>query len=99
MMITLYLKEKTDFFSHLKDMHDTEIVHNDDLVYKLGGLLLKHILQVIVNASTIESVHEEFYNKFNQAEQITDNGIYVHAVGMYPSVSMMNHSCNTNIAN
>ncbi|GLV36666.1 SET and MYND domain containing class 4 member 1 [Carabus blaptoides fortunei] len=99
MMITLYLKEKTDFFSHLKTAQNMDTFVYDELVYKVGGLLLKHILQVIVNASTVEAVHDEFYSKFHQAEQVTDNGIYVHAVGMYPSVSMMNHSCNTNIAN
>lgn len=93
----LYLKSKTDFFNYLRTVPTVPSGDEEELEVLIGGILLRHLLQVIANASVIEDVSEEFVRKFDTSEQITNDGYYVRATGIYPSVSMMNHSCDTNI--
>lgn len=99
MILTLYLKTKTDYFQYIKEKNDCLVDKNDDeLSLIIGTNLLKHMLQIISNASTIEGVKNNFYDNFTILKQLKDTGKLVNGVAIYPSVSMMNHSCETNIS-
>lgn len=99
-MIISYLKDKTGFFPALRDKYQEFVLKSEEEVAReMGGVLLKHILQVICNASIIEGVKEEFFRKFNSAEEIKESGMLVQGTGLFPSVSLMNHSCDSNVKN
>lgn len=59
----------------------------------IGGKLTKHIAQISCNSSIIE--HYDIDS--NDSESIPEKLNQV-ACGMYPAVSMMNHSCKTNVS-
>lgn len=99
MILTLYLKTKTDYFQFIKDKNNCFVNTNDDeLSIIVGTNILKHMFQVILNASTIVDVRNNFYDSFKILKQLESTGKFVKGVGIYTSVSIMNHSCNTNIS-
>lgn len=59
--------------------------------FTLGGLYLKHILQLICNGHAISRTEVNFKNGSYYTEEKRI------ATGIYPSVSLMNHSCSPNI--
>nr|XP_022900036.1 SET and MYND domain-containing protein 4-like [Onthophagus taurus] len=82
-----YLEKETEFFSYAKQKMNS--ISLEDLKTKCGGLLLRHILQLSGNASLIQhwiKNEDRIPSEYNQI-----------ACGIYPAVSMMNHSCNPNI--
>ncbi|KAF2906131.1 hypothetical protein ILUMI_00047 [Ignelater luminosus] len=85
-VIILYLKKKTEFFNWLTEQPKFLEENVDDLIIHLGGLLTRHIAQFQCNSSTI------FHKNLNSYD---DTPV---ACAIYPSVSMMNHSCKPNIA-
>lgn len=86
--IVRYLELKTDFFEHLLKVGFTK-----NVVELIGFFLVKHMAQLSCNASVIE--HWQYDIK--DIEGFIDKGSPV-ASGIYPSVSLMNHSCKPNIA-
>ncbi|XP_012153884.1 protein-lysine N-methyltransferase SMYD4 isoform X2 [Megachile rotundata] len=100
MMLTIYLSEYTNFFETtnlenclISKFSDNAFNSNFNISTKIGkhlyvsSLLLRYIHQLTVNAAGI--IHS------NVIED--DVQINIVATGIYPSASMMNHSCNPNI--
>lgn len=83
---------RTAFFSWLSENPLYAKKNVLELIDLVGNLLVKHIAQIICNASIIEHW---------QTEQNNCSSIPLSAqvaCGMYPSVSMMNHSCKSNVS-
>lgn len=85
-MVILYLKDKTEFFNWLVKQPKFLGEDVDELITYVGGLLTRHIAQFQCNSSTIFHKNLSSYNDIPVA------------CAIYPSVSMMNHSCKPNIA-
>ncbi|CAG7833348.1 unnamed protein product [Allacma fusca] len=66
-------------------------------VYTVGGVLLKHICQLICNAHAITSIAADHHLQFFSVTTTQESQIRI-ASAIYPSASMMNHSCDPNIA-
>ncbi|KAI2800158.1 hypothetical protein BLOT_014071, partial [Blomia tropicalis] len=70
-------------------------IHNYDEELFVGGILLRHILQLVTNAHSISL----FYNfNSNDDKFFQDNFKDVRiASAIYPTVSLLNHSCDPNV--
>lgn len=107
-MLTLYLSKYTDYFKILNvrdciasKFFDSTYKLNNDLLTEddkrlyVSSLLLRHTLQLISNGHAITRLSAIATNKdkllIEQRDRI--------ATAIYPSASMMNHSCDPNIMN
>ena len=62
----------------------------DDQVHYVGGLLLRHIVQLVSNAHAVTELLEDEAGSVEQARLAT---------AIYPAASLMNHSCVPRIVN
>lgn len=86
--ITYYLKEYTSFFDWLLAHPLCPKGSLSELIPFVGGLLIKHMAQLTFNSSVID----EF------AKDVPFSQDVVHfATGLFPAVSVLNHSCDFNI--
>ncbi|XP_054004754.1 SET and MYND domain-containing protein 4-like isoform X1 [Hylaeus anthracinus] len=105
-MLTIYLSEYTDFFktNNLNDClvkkfsdrsfnSNFNILTNNDKQLYVSSLLLRYILQLICNGHAIVTSN----TLLNKNDSFMDQDIV--GTGIYPSASMMNHSCDPNIIN
>ncbi|XP_064489863.1 SET and MYND domain-containing protein 4-like [Ornithodoros turicata] len=60
----------------------------------VGGLLLRHILQLVCNAHAITSIESDAVKEDDVV--VTSAQVRV-ATAIFPSASLMNHSCNPNV--
>ena len=104
-MLTVYLSEYTDFFK-INDLDhclvqkfsdntfnsNFNIVTEYDKQLYVSSLLLRYILQLICNGHAITTSN----TLSNESDASMDQENIV-ATGIYPSASMMNHSCDPNI--
>ncbi|XP_017890867.1 SET and MYND domain-containing protein 4-like [Ceratina calcarata] len=105
-MLTIYLSEYTNYFE-VNDIEDSLMTKFSDRSFNsnfdtstdanrrlyISCLLLRHILQLISNGHAIPRSDA----LLNTSDFSTDDDIV--ATGIYPSASMMNHSCDPNIIN
>jgi len=104
-MLMMYLSNYTDFFKvvNLKECLISKFYNdfNGDLAIEgneqlyVSSVLLKHILQLISNGHAITKINAIADNKNKLFLQQQDR----IATAIYPSASMMNHSCDPNIIN
>lgn len=107
-MLTQYLELHTDFLDNvdldaklIQKFSDKDSGIPFDVGDKnskklfLGSLLLRHMLQLIANGHAITRLNLINAEKENVVEEQQERV----AVGIYPSVSMMNHSCDPTILN
>ncbi|XP_043594924.1 SET and MYND domain-containing protein 4-like isoform X2 [Bombus pyrosoma] len=106
-MLTIYLLKYTNFFqsSNLEDCLKKKfpnnslntsfniLTTNDEQLY-VSSLLLRYILQLIANGHAITKSNT-LLSKNDSSMKQQD----IVATGIYPSASMMNHSCDPNIIN
>ncbi|KAF5304647.1 hypothetical protein FQR65_LT07929 [Abscondita terminalis] len=85
-VIVCYLKKHTTFFNWISKHKMYSEYTQMNLVRLIGGTITKHIAQLQCNSSLIEHV----------SKQELDEGGSI-ACAIYPSVSMMNHSCSSNV--
>lgn len=87
-----YLEKQTDFFSWLSIQPQSPRGTVDELRVFIGGLLVRHIKQHSCNSSVIEHWDLEAKDELKLPNEV------VHiACGIFPSLSMMNHSCKPNV--
>ncbi|XP_066589940.1 SET and MYND domain-containing protein 4-like isoform X2 [Prorops nasuta] len=107
-MLTLYLSKYTDYFKSndikqcLVDKFcdgtsnfDHEFLSDDDKRVYISSLLLRHILQLVSNGHAITKLNTVASEKDKVATEQQDRV----ATAIYPSASMMNHSCDPSIIN
>merc|ERR1719259_161960 len=78
---------------------------DEDLLLYVGGLMLRHITQLVCNASAIYEVgptppemdHDD--TSSSATPSVVSNVQYRVATAIYPSASMMNHSCDPSVIN
>ncbi|XP_076300983.1 protein-lysine N-methyltransferase SMYD4-like [Lasioglossum baleicum] len=106
-MLTSYLSEYTDFFQR-NDLNDHfakkfvdnsfnsnfHAITNDNEHLYVSSLILRYILQLISNGQAISKTSVQLCkNDLSIVQEIKKN---IVATGIYPSASMMNHSCDSN---
>lgn len=101
----MYLSKYTDFFKviNLKECLTSKFCNDfndlategDEQLY-VSSLLLRHILQLISNGHAITKINAIAHNNKNKLLIQQQDRI---ATAIYPSASMMNHSCDPNIIN
>ncbi len=90
-LLTTYLEQRTSFFE--------DGVKDDGLSTFISAAIFKHILQLVCNASAIFEVAPTFDADDQQA---ANSRVYSEtqqriATAIYPSASMMNHSCDPDV--
>lgn len=90
-MLNTYLEKYTNFHMKLKEKLPLAYV-DTEIPILINILLLRHIGQIVCNAQTIQNsdYNCETGNFFSDDDNM-------RGVALYPSVSMMNHSCTPNI--
>ncbi|XP_018306550.1 SET and MYND domain-containing protein 4 isoform X2 [Mycetomoellerius zeteki] len=108
-MLMMYLSKYTDFFKDVnlkeclvlkfyKDFNCDLTTEDDEQLY-VSSLLLRHILQLISNGHAITKIKAVLNNTcYNKNKVFTQQEDRI-ATAIYPSASMMNHSCDPNIMN
>ena len=79
--LTLVLEQRTNFFPSATE---------ESVVFKVGGLIMVHICQMVSNAHAVTEVCAVDDSSERQ-ERI--------ATAIYPSASLMNHSCDPTVIN
>lgn len=93
MVLVCYFESQTDFFKWLCDKITLE--EKKELNIYFGSCLLENVAQIACNASIIEHWNCSDFNDYNSI--IPEEKMPI-ATGLYPAVSMMNHSCKPNVA-
>ncbi|KAI5700775.1 hypothetical protein M8J75_002758 [Diaphorina citri] len=98
-LLTLYLEQFTDYMSSGSPPHlDPSL----PLLLDIGHRMLRHIGQLICNGHAITKlgVTESTPDRTNgeEGEMVSHNQVRI-ATAIFPSASMMNHSCDPNIIN
>jgi hypothetical protein len=98
-MLALYLTYCTHYFTEeANPLPPHELLQNrKSMVCFVGGLILRHIAQLVCNGHAITKLDKTFPEVENQ-EVLTERQVRI-ASAVYPSASMMNHSCDPNIIN
>ncbi|XP_066256363.1 SET and MYND domain-containing protein 4-like [Euwallacea similis] len=92
-IVVTYLKNYTDFFVWYLKQEKCPKKDLKDLENFIGGLITKHIAQMTCNSSIIE------HWTCSSSEILLPDVLISTACGMFPSVSIMNHSCRPNVSN
>lgn len=98
-MLTLYLSQCTDYFKEeANSLSPADLLQDRKSVLCLvGGMILRHIAQLVCNGHAITKLDISQPENENQ-EVLTERQVRI-ATAIYPSASMMNHSCDPNIIN
>ena len=91
-LLSMFLEQRTEFLKQERE--------NEDVWLFLSCLIFKHIGQLICNASAIYEVDD----RMGDDDMEETNGVYVQqqiriATAIYPSYSLMNHSCDPSSLN
>jgi SET and MYND domain-containing protein len=98
-MLTLYLYHYTDYFKEkTHSLSLDELLHDrKSIVCLVGATILRHITQLVCNGHAITKLDSMLPENENK-EVVTERQVRI-ATAIYPSASMMNHSCDPNIIN
>jgi hypothetical protein len=98
-MLTLYLCHYTDYFKVEENSLSPDELLQDrkSVVCLVGAMILRHIAQLVCNGHAITKLDRTFPENENK-EVWTERQVRI-ATAIYPSASMMNHSCDPNIIN
>nr|CAD7411047.1 unnamed protein product [Timema poppensis] len=101
-LLTVYLRDHTDYFKEATNTHTPRIgptesdIQLRDALFFVGNLLHRHVAQLVCNGHAITKLHTA--PGINSSQVVTECQVRV-ATAIYPSASMMNHSCDPNIIN
>lgn len=110
-MLVVYLKEKTRFFDQLPVDCEHVLKTRSDWELLAGSLIMLHMGQLVSNGHAISGLRTTFTSdlEFECVEPAGDTVIagrlhcFVRSVraftGLFPRVSLLNHSCDANIWN
>ncbi|XP_045611471.1 SET and MYND domain-containing protein 4 isoform X2 [Procambarus clarkii] len=85
--------DKTDFPKH----NEVEMMNEDCLdVAHLASAIMRHIAQLVSNAHAVTQIMASSCGERSKVEQVSQKRI---ASAIYPTASLMNHSCKPNIIN
>jgi len=98
-MLTLYLLHYTDYFKEeaVSLFPDELLQDRKSIVCLVGAMILRHIAQLVCNGHAITKLDRMLPENENK-EVFTEQQVRI-ATAIYPSASMMNHSCDPNIIN
>nr|CAD7398216.1 unnamed protein product [Timema cristinae] len=101
-LLTVYLRDHTDYFKEATNTQSprTGPTENNiqlrDALFFVGNLLHRHVAQLVCNGHAITKLHTA--PGIHSSQVVTECQVRV-ATAIYPSASMMNHSCDPNIIN
>lgn len=69
---------------------------SSDVKYHVGGLIIRHIQQLVCNAHAITSLHSKMASA---SSNLLEQDQVRIATAIYPTTSLLNHSCEPSIVN
>lgn len=109
-MLAIYLRERTTFFQdHItKEMNMLDKASDWDLL--VGALILRHLGQLVSNGHAIVDFRQNIFTTESLKlmllrQQANGGGLHLLLksqrvfTGIFPKISMLNHSCSPNIRN
>jgi len=109
-LLGLYLEQRTKFFSDRLDIESLSLSNNststskknsnqDELLQYVCCLLVRHITQLVCNGHAIYEVGNCETDLDDDEGPVVNNSQFRIATAIYPSASMMNHSCDPTVIN
>ncbi|XP_053695087.1 SET and MYND domain-containing protein 4 [Sabethes cyaneus] len=106
-MLAVYLSESTNFFKNLGDK--TSMMSKDDWILYAASVIFRHIGQLVCNGHAVSELRGGIASENNclEADSFNIRAGFLHRyyesarvfTGIFPQVSMFNHSCEPNIRN
>lgn len=106
-MLSIYLSEFTQFFSDLGNR--TDVMPKEDWALYIAGVILRHIGQLVCNGHAVSELRVCTASENNclEADSFNIRAGFLHRcfestrvfTGIFPQISMFNHSCDPNIRN
>ncbi|XP_062547054.1 SET and MYND domain-containing protein 4 [Armigeres subalbatus] len=106
-MLTIYLSDFTEFFDELGDRN--MVMPKEDWFLYSSGVILRHIGQLVCNGHAISELRlcTASENNCLEADSFHIKAGFLHRcfestrvfTGIFPQISMFNHSCDPNIRN
>lgn len=101
-LLGLYLEQRTKFFqqSLTDNMENLTLTKSSEEKFQyVCSLILRHVLQLVCNAHSIFEVGNCDTDLDDKDGPVVSNNQYRVASAIYPSASMMNHSCDPTVIN
>ncbi|XP_065085635.1 SET and MYND domain-containing protein 4 [Ochlerotatus camptorhynchus] len=106
-MLSIYLSDFTQFFSDLGNR--TDVMSKEDWSLYISGVILRHIGQLVCNGHAVSELRicTASENNCLEADSFNIKAGFLHRcfessrvfTGIFPQISMFNHSCDPNIRN
>lgn len=106
-MLSVYLSGFTDFFQQLGDL--INVMSKENWSIYCGAVIFRHIGQLVCNGHAISELRGSFASENNclEADSFNIKAGFLHRyfestrvfTGIFPQISMFNHSCEPNIRN